>query len=52
MSVVVTGGAGFIGSCVVRTLNDIGIEDIIVVDNIKNTGKWMNLRNKMIKLII
>lgn len=46
MSVVVTGGAGFIGSCVVRTLNDIGIEDIIVVDNIKNTGKWMNLRNK------
>lgn len=46
MSYIVTGGAGFIGSCVVRTLNDLGIDDIIVVDNISATGKWMNLRNK------
>lgn len=43
---IVTGGAGFIGSCVVRTLNDAGIEDIIIVDNIASTDKWMNLRNK------
>ena len=27
MSIIVTGGAGFIGSCIVRTLNDMGIED-------------------------
>lgn len=46
MSIVVTGGAGFIGSCVVRTLNDAGIEDIIIVDNISSTDKWMNMRNK------
>lgn len=46
MSIVVTGGAGFIGSCIVRTLNDAGIEDIIVVDNIASTDKWLNLRNK------
>lgn len=46
MSYIVTGGAGFIGSCVVRTLNDAGIEDIIVVDNIASTEKWLNLRNK------
>ena len=46
MSIIVTGGAGFIGSCVVRTLNDLGRYDIIVVDNIASTGKWMNLRNK------
>ena len=46
MSIVVTGGAGFIGSCVVRTLNDAGIEDIIIVDNIASTDKWMNMRNK------
>lgn len=46
MSIVVTGGAGFIGSCVVRTLNDRGINDIIIVDRISSTEKWLNLRNK------
>lgn len=46
MSIIVTGGAGFIGSCIVRELNDRGIEDIIVVDHIAQTDKWMNLRNK------
>lgn len=44
--IIVTGGAGFIGSCVVRTLNDHGIEDIVIVDNIAETDKWMNMRNK------
>lgn len=44
--VIITGGAGFIGSCLVRTFNDIGIEDIIIVDNINNSDKWMNIRNK------
>lgn len=46
MSIVVTGGAGFIGSCVVRTLNDAGRKDIIIVDNIADTDKWLNMRNK------
>lgn len=46
MSVVVTGGAGFIGSCLVRRLNDKGIEDILIVDNIGQTEKWRNLANK------
>lgn len=44
--VIVTGGAGFIGSCIVRTLNDMGIEDIIIVDYICSTDKWLNIRNK------
>ena len=44
--IIVTGGAGFIGSCMVRTLNDYGKEDIIIVDNISSTDKWMNMRNK------
>lgn len=44
--IIVTGGAGFIGSCIVRSLNDAGIEDIVVADNISTTEKWMNLRNK------
>lgn len=46
MSIVVTGGAGFIGSCIVRKLNDMGIEDIYIVDNVNTSEKWMNLRNK------
>lgn len=44
--IIVTGGAGFIGSCIVRTLNDMGIDDIVIVDNIVKTDKWMNMRNK------
>lgn len=46
MSIVVTGGAGFIGSCIVRQLNDMGMDDIIVVDHIASTEKWKNLCNK------
>jgi ADP-L-glycero-D-manno-heptose 6-epimerase len=44
--IIVTGGAGFIGSCVVRTLNEAGIDDIVIVDNVNDTDKWMNIRNK------
>lgn len=44
--VIVTGGAGFIGSCIVRTLNDMGIDDIVIVDHICETDKWLNIRNK------
>lgn len=46
MGVIVTGGAGFIGSCIVQELNDMGIQDIIIVDNIASTEKWKNLVNK------
>lgn len=37
--IIVTGGAGFIGGCIVRALNDRGIRDIVVVDNISNIDK-------------
>lgn len=46
MSVIVTGGAGFIGSCLVRMLNDMGIDDILIVDHIGSTEKWRNLVGK------
>lgn len=46
MSIIVTGAAGFIGSCIVRTLNDAGIDNIVAVDDIASTDKWQNLRNK------
>ncbi|UVK77362.1 MAG: ADP-L-glycero-D-mannoheptose 6-epimerase [Sodalis sp. Fle] len=41
--VVVTGGAGFIGSNIVQALNQIGCNDILVVDNLKNGAKYANL---------
>ena len=43
---IITGGAGFIGSCILRTLNNSGVTDIVVVDHIANTEKWRNLHNK------
>jgi ADP-L-glycero-D-manno-heptose 6-epimerase len=46
MSIIVTGGAGFIGSCIVAKLNEMGMEDIYIVDNVNTSEKWMNLRNK------
>jgi ADP-L-glycero-D-manno-heptose 6-epimerase len=32
--IIVTGGAGFIGSCLIAELNNNGIYDIVVVDNL------------------
>lgn len=40
---IVTGGAGMIGSNIVKALNDRGINDILVVDNLKNGHKFINL---------
>ena len=41
--IVVTGGAGFIGSNILRGLNDAGEENILVVDNLSNAQKHLNL---------
>ena len=40
---IVTGGAGFIGSNIVNLLNDKGINDILVVDHLKDGHKFANL---------
>ena len=41
--IIVTGGFGMIGSNIVKALNDIGRKDILVVDNLKNGEKFINL---------
>ncbi|ACZ75062.1 ADP-glyceromanno-heptose 6-epimerase [Dickeya zeae] len=41
--IIVTGGAGFIGSNIVKALNDNGHRDILVVDNLKDGTKFVNL---------
>ena len=41
--IVVTGGAGFIGSNLVRALNERGESDILLVDNLVNGRKMHNL---------
>jgi ADP-L-glycero-D-manno-heptose 6-epimerase len=40
---IVTGGAGFIGSNIVRGLNAAGREDIVVVDDLSDGRKFFNL---------
>jgi ADP-L-glycero-D-manno-heptose 6-epimerase len=41
--IIVTGGAGFIGSNIVKGLNDRGRTDILVVDDLKDGTKFLNL---------
>ncbi|EKO3779813.1 ADP-glyceromanno-heptose 6-epimerase [Vibrio metschnikovii] len=41
--IIVTGGAGMIGSNIIKTLNERGISDILVVDHLKNGRKFKNL---------
>ncbi|MCE9883441.1 ADP-glyceromanno-heptose 6-epimerase [Obesumbacterium proteus] len=41
--IIVTGGAGMIGSNIVKALNNNGYSDILVVDNLKDGTKFVNL---------
>lgn len=41
--IIVTGGAGMIGSNIIKALNEQGHKDILVVDNLKDGTKFVNL---------
>ena len=45
---LVTGGAGFIGSNVVASLNEAGRADIAVNDSLGSDGKWRNLAGRQL----
>jgi len=44
--IIVTGAAGFIGSAVIRHLNNLGYHRLLLVDDIEKTEKWKNLLGK------
>jgi ADP-L-glycero-D-manno-heptose 6-epimerase len=44
--IIVTGGAGFIGSAFVWKLNDERVDDVVVVDDLGTSAKWKNLVNR------
>jgi len=50
--IVVTGGAGFIGSGIIKQLNAQGIHNIVIVDELGHTEKWKNLVGKKLADII
>ena len=41
--IIVTGAAGFIGSCLISYLNKKGISDIIAVDVLRENDKWKDI---------
>ncbi|MCK5823586.1 MAG: NAD-dependent epimerase/dehydratase family protein, partial [Bacteroidales bacterium] len=45
--IVVTGAAGFIGSNLVKKLNNEGYRDIVLVDDFSNNEKNKNFKNKI-----
>lgn len=47
--IIVTGGAGFIGSRVIKGLNDRGITDIILVDDLSDPLKINNIKDLQIE---
>lgn len=49
---LVTGGAGFIGSNVVAALNDAGRSDVVVCDLLGGDGKWRNLAKRQLVDIV
>ncbi len=44
--IIITGAAGFIGSCLVQKLNDEGYYDLVLVDNFSNENKKKNYETK------
>jgi ADP-L-glycero-D-manno-heptose 6-epimerase len=46
--IIVTGAAGFIGSCMVKRLNDAGYAEVLAVDDFSRPDKHRNLEGKQL----
>lgn len=44
--IIVTGGAGFIGSVILWQLNELGLSDLIVVDDMNTDDRWKNVAKR------
>ena len=44
--IIVTGGAGFIGSCILAGLQEAGYKDLVVVDYLGTDEKWKNIAKR------
>ncbi len=51
-TIMVTGSAGFIGSCMVQFLNELGYEDLILVDDFGTEAKRKNWESKSFSKIL
>src|SRR5579864_8934282 len=49
---LVTGGAGFIGSNIVAALNEAGRADVAICDILGDSGKWRNLAKRQLADIV
>lgn len=50
--IIITGACGFIGSCVVRHLNNLGCYNLLLVDDLRSGEKWKNLVGKKFATLI
>ncbi len=50
--IVITGAAGFIGSCLVAALNEAGYYDLVLVDDFSRPEKIANYRNKKFSALV
>src|SRR4051812_3376780 len=50
--IIITGAAGFIGSCLVRRLNDEGYVDLVLVDDFSKAEKKRNWEQKQYRELV
>jgi ADP-L-glycero-D-manno-heptose 6-epimerase len=50
--ILVTGGAGFIGSNIVAELNERGITDIAICDRLRDGTKWLNVAKRAFRAFV
>ncbi len=51
-SIIITGSAGFIGSCTVQYLNEQGLENLILADKFIHNEKERNWKKKRYRLLV